>query len=62
MSQKNSRRKKIVKVFKDCGLSITIECNFLSMDFLDVTFDLVNDIYKPYCKTNKKALYIQLDF
>ena len=46
------------KVFKDCGLSITIECILKSVDFLDVTFDLVKDIWKPYCKPNNKALYM----
>ena len=38
----------MVKVFKNCGLSITIECNLKSVDFLDVTFDPVKDIWKPY--------------
>ena len=41
-------------VFKDCGLSITTKCNLKSVDFLDLTFDLVNDIYKPYRKPNNK--------
>ena len=45
-------------VFKDCGLSITTKCNLKSVDFLDLTFDLVNDIYKPYRKPNNKPLYI----
>ena len=40
--------KKIVKIFKESGLSITIECNLKSVDFLDVKFDLVNNTYKPY--------------
>ena len=51
-------KKEIVKVFKDCCLSITIKCNLKSVVFLDVTFDLVNEIYKPYCKPNNKPLYI----
>ena len=41
-------KNKIVKIFKESGLSITIECNLKSVDFLDVTFDLVNNTYKPY--------------
>ena len=53
------KKKEIVKVFKDCGLSITIKCNLKSIDFLDVTFDLVNDIYKPYRKPSNKPLYIK---
>ena len=43
---------------KDCGLSITIKCNLKLVDFLDVTFNLVNEIYKPYRKPNNKPLYI----
>ena len=38
-------KKAIVKMFKDSGLSITIECNLKSVDFLDVTFDLINNTY-----------------
>ena len=52
------KKKQIVKVFKDYGLSITIKCNLKSEDFLDVTFDLLNEIYKPYRKPNNKPLYI----
>ena len=32
--------KKILKIFKSTGLSITVECNLIVTDFLDVTFDL----------------------
>ena len=52
------KKKQIVKVFKDCGLSITIKCNLKLVDFLGVTFNLVNEIYKPYRKPNNKPLYI----
>ena len=52
------KKKQIVKVFKDCGLSITIKCNLKSIDSLDITFDLVNNIYKPYHRPNNKPLYI----
>ena len=51
-------KKTIVKVFKECGLSIIIECNLKSVDFLDVTLDLTNNIYKPYRKANNNPLYI----
>ena len=33
-------KKKLVKIFKCNGLSITVECNLIVTDFLDVTFDL----------------------
>ena len=28
------------------------------MDFLDITFDLCNSLYKPYKKPNNKPIYI----
>ena len=37
-------KKTMVKVSKECGLSIIIECNLKTVNFLDVTFDLTNDI------------------
>ena len=63
----NISRTEIVKkktqpaeVFKDDGLSVTIECNLKSVDFLDVTFYLVNNIYKPYHKPNNLKLLRRL--
>ena len=38
-----SKRKAIVKIFKGRGLSITIQCNLKTVDFLDLTFDLDNN-------------------
>ena len=32
------------------------------IDFLNVTFDLLNEIYKPYHKPNNKPLYINKHF
>ena len=57
-SEIERKKKQIVKVFKDRGLSITIKCNLKLVDFLDVTFDLISKIYKPYRKPNTKPLYI----
>ena len=34
-------RKRIIKIFKDCGLNITIKINLKTVEFLDVRFDLV---------------------
>ena len=39
-------------------MSITIQCNLKAADFLDVTFDLHNNVYKPFCKENNKPAYI----
>ena len=52
------KKKAIVQVFKECGLSITIQSNFKKVDFLDVTFDLNNNVYKPFRKEKGKPIYI----
>ena len=44
------KKKAIVTAFKGYGLSITIQCNLKTVDFLHVTFDLGNNVYKPFCK------------
>ena len=51
-------KKQIVRTFKINGLSITIKTNQKTADFLDVHFDLEQDIYKPYKKPNDDPLYI----
>ena len=50
-------KKKLCKIFKQSGLSITVECNLQITDFLDVTFDLRTDKYYP-CRKDKQLLYI----
>ena len=52
------KEKMIAKTFKQCGLAITIECNLKTVDFLDITFDLLNNVFKPYCKANDKPTCI----
>ena len=51
-------KKGIVKLFKENGLDITIETGLKSIDFLDVTFNLSEDSYKPYKKPNSELLYV----
>ena len=41
-------RKNIIKIFKDVGFGTDIETNSKGVDFLDITFNLNNGIYKPY--------------
>ena len=48
------------QIIKDEGLSITIETNLKETDFLDVTFNVVNKIYKPYRKPGNSPLYINI--
>ena len=49
------KKKQIFEIFKECGLSITIQIGGL---FLDLTFDLYDSLYKPYRKPNNKPIYI----
>ena len=51
--------KNIIKILKDVGFSIDIETNSKMVDFLDITFNLNNGIYKPYKKPNGILLYIK---
>ena len=52
------KRKEIIKTFNAYNLSITIETNVRVVNFLDTTFDLINDIYKPNRKPNDNPVYI----
>ena len=51
-------KKHICKIFKDNGLSITIEANKHAINFLDVTFNLPEGRYSPYTKPNTTLLYM----
>ena len=53
-------RKNIIKTFKDIGFDIEIETNLKQVNFLDITFNLDNGIYKPYKKPNDKLAYINV--
>ena len=52
------KRKEIIRTFNTYNLSITIETNIRVANFLDTTFDLINDIYKPYRRPNDSPVYI----
>ena len=41
------KKKLIVRTFKQGGLAITIECNFKTVNFLDITFALQNHAVRP---------------
>ena len=51
-------KKEIQKLFKDNQLSITIQCNLKIVDYLDVTFNLSNSTYRPFCKPNNEITYV----
>ena len=52
-------KKKFGKMFKEGGLSITVEYNLQIADILDVTFDLRTDKYYPYRKDNSALINSQ---
>ena len=49
---------KLFEIFKSNGLSITVECNLIATDFLDVTFYLKFATCYPHRKPNNELLYI----
>ena len=51
-------RKNIIALFKNEGLSITIETNLFETDFLDVTYNLATGKFFSFRKSNKQTLYI----
>ena len=51
-------KKELVGIFKRNGLKITIDTNLKIVNFLDVTFNLINKTYYPYRKPNNTPLYI----
>ena len=53
-------KKNFQSLFKKYGLVIIIECNKKVVDYIDVTFNLKDGIYKPYHKPDKKITYINV--
>ena len=51
-------KKEICRIMKEQGLNITIEANQKAIDFLDVSLNLSNGIYKPYRKPNNFPVYV----
>ena len=53
-------RKSIITLFKEEGLTITIDTNLIETDFLDVTFNLATGKFCPFRKPNNLPLYINV--
>ena len=53
-------RKKIISIFKNMDFKTEIVTNLTEVDFLDVTFNLENNTYRPYKKPNGKLIYIDV--
>ena len=51
-------KKDFLKIFLWNDLNIVIKCNLKNVDYLDVTFNFLNNTYKPFSKPNNKINYI----
>ena len=51
-------RKEIIKIFKECGLSIT---NLKVVQFLDIELDVMNNAYRPYKKPSDNPMQINVN-
>ena len=51
-------RKKIINIFKNLDFKIETVTNLTEVDFLDVTFNLEDNTFRPYKKPNDKLTYI----
>ena len=58
--QAERTRKEITKTFKNHGLSITIQSNLKTVNFLDVTLNLTDGTHYPYRKPNNETQYIDI--
>ena len=54
-------KKRIIKIFKDCGLKITIKRDLKIVNFLDVTINLHKNTYEPYSKPDNQPVYINVN-
>ena len=56
--QQEKLKQKIINIFKNQELGITIEINLKRVNFLNVTLDLEAKTYQPYRKPGDKPLYV----
>ena len=55
------KKKSIIKVFKERGLSIIVTTNIVYVDFLDVNFNLKTESYQRFRKPNNEPKYIDIN-
>ena len=58
--QTDRLQKKIISIFKNINFKIEIVTNQREIDFLDVTFNLENNTYRPHEKPSDKLIYIDV--
>ena len=59
--QIEQRKKNIIRIFKDCGLSITVTSNITSLDFLDINLNLEIEYSQPFRKPNYDLVSIDVN-
>ena len=59
-SEANNLGKKVIKLFKEVGLDITLEINLDSTDFLDVHMNLKDGTHRAFHKPNSTPIYIDV--
>ena len=52
------RKKKIIQIFKEHDLNVTIDAHLKSARYLDVEFDLRTSSYRPYRKPGSELTYV----
>ena len=50
--------KEMIDLFKQHHLNLDMKCNLKIVDYLDITFDLTAELFKPYNKTNSSPRYV----
>ena len=58
--QTDKMRKKTISIFKNINFKIEIVTNQTQVDFLEVTFNLENNTYRPYTNPNDKLIYVDV--
>ena len=57
-SKQTDKMRKNISIFKSIDFKIEITTNLTEADFLDVTFNLERNTYRPYKKPNDNLTYI----
>ena len=52
---------RIIKIFKNYGLSIMVTSNITSVDFLDLTLNLKTESYQPFRKPNNDSIVVDIN-
>ena len=56
----NYRESTVIKTFKNIGFIVKMKTNLNIIDFLEITFYLLDEKYKLYKKPNDQLLYVSI--